>query len=130
MITCAHTMRKNTISCLRKIRKNKDDLANTAYKYETQSRGNSSDIHNDQNHISLTGMVPYQGCPTRRYKITALCDLFANLKKETQLSPKYHTQKTSYSYDDNIILKDNHQFYSILVQYHLLLLQKAVWRFT
>ena len=41
--------------------KNKDDLANTTYKYETQYRGNISDIHNgvgDQNHIALTGMVP------------------------------------------------------------------------
>ena len=40
-------MCKNTISCLRTIRKNKDDLANTTYKYETQDRVNSSDIHND-----------------------------------------------------------------------------------
>ena len=46
MITCAHKMRKNTISCLRTIRENKDDLANTTYKYESQYRGNSSDIHN------------------------------------------------------------------------------------
>ena len=29
MITCAQKMRKNTISCLHTIRKNKDDLANT-----------------------------------------------------------------------------------------------------
>ena len=46
MITCAQKMHKNTISCLRTIRKNKDDLANTNDKYEAQYRGNSSDIHN------------------------------------------------------------------------------------
>ena len=56
MITCAHTMRKNTISCLRTIRKNNDDLANTTYNYETLYRGNMSDIHNgmgDQYHIGM-----------------------------------------------------------------------------
>ena len=61
MITCVHTVRKNTISCLHTFRKSKDDLENTTYKYETQYRGNSSDIHNgvgDQYHIALTGMVP------------------------------------------------------------------------
>ena len=61
MITCAHTVRKNTISCLRTFRKSKDDLANKTYKYETQYRVNSSDIHNgvgDQYHIAMTGMVP------------------------------------------------------------------------
>ena len=61
MITCAQKMRKNTISYLRTIRKNKDDLTNTTYKYKTQYRGNSSDIHNgvgDQYHIAMTGMAP------------------------------------------------------------------------
>ena len=59
-------MRKNTISCLCTIRKNKDDLANTIYKYDTQYRGNISDIHNgvgDQYRIVLTGMVPLAGMP-------------------------------------------------------------------
>ena len=53
-------MHKNTISCLRTIIKNKYDLANTTYKYETQYKGNSSDIYNgvdDQYLIALTGMV-------------------------------------------------------------------------
>ena len=59
--SCMHMMRKNAISCLRTIRKNKDDLTNTTYKYKTQYRVNSSDIHNgvgDQYHIAMTGMVP------------------------------------------------------------------------
>ena len=62
MLTCAHKMSKNIVSCFRTIRKNKDDLAKTTYKYETQYRGNSSDILNkvgDQYHIALTVM---QGC--------------------------------------------------------------------
>ena len=37
----------------------------------------SSDGVGDQYHIALKGMLPYQGCPTRRYESTALCDLFA-----------------------------------------------------
>ena len=52
-------MRKNTSSCLRTIRKNKDDLAKTTYKYKTQYRGNSRDIHygvGDQ--YLIDGMVP------------------------------------------------------------------------
>ena len=63
MITCAKTMRKNTISCLGTIRKNKDDIGHVTYKYETQYRGNSSDIHigvGDQYLIALTGMVSKQ----------------------------------------------------------------------
>ena len=54
-------MRKNTSSCLGTIRKNKDNLAKTTHKYETQYKGNSSDIHygvGDQYLIALTGMVP------------------------------------------------------------------------
>ena len=50
--SCVHMMHKNTISCLHTIRKNKDDLANTTYKYETQYRGVG-----DQYHITLTGNV-------------------------------------------------------------------------
>ena len=65
-------MRKNTISCLCTIRKNKDD---TNHKYKTQYRGNNG--VGDQYHIDLTGMVPYQGCQTCSYVSTALCDLFA-----------------------------------------------------
>ena len=60
MIPCAQKMRKNTISCLCTIRKTKDDLANTTYKYDTQYRGNSSDIHTgvgDQYHRDQTGTV-------------------------------------------------------------------------
>ena len=45
MITCAHTMCKNTISCLRTIRKNEEDLAKKTYKYKAQYRGNRSDIY-------------------------------------------------------------------------------------
>ena len=54
--SCAHMMRKNTISCLRTIRKNKDDLVNTNYKYKTQYRGNNG--VGDQYQIALTGVVP------------------------------------------------------------------------
>ena len=46
---------------LHTIIKNKDDLANTTYKYETQYRGNISDINNGvggQYRIVLTVMVP------------------------------------------------------------------------
>ena len=53
--------RKNNFSCLHTIRKTKDDLANTTYKYQTQYRGNCSYIHNDmgdQCHIALKDMVP------------------------------------------------------------------------
>ena len=45
MITCAQKIRKNTISYFCTIRKNKKDLENTNYKYNTQYRGNISDIH-------------------------------------------------------------------------------------
>ena len=61
MITCVQKMRKNTTYYLRTIRKNKDDLTNTTYKYKTQYMGISSDIHNgvgDQYHIAMTGMAP------------------------------------------------------------------------
>ena len=40
MLICANKMHKNTLSCLRKIRKNKDDLAKMIYKYEPHYRGN------------------------------------------------------------------------------------------
>ena len=59
--SCAHMMRKNTIFCFRTIITNKDDLANTSYKYKTQYVGNVIDIYNgvgDQYCIVLTGMVP------------------------------------------------------------------------
>ena len=67
-------MRKNTISCFRTIRKNKDDLAKT-------STRRNKDILNGvgkQYHIALplTGMVPKHGRPTRRHESTALCNLF------------------------------------------------------
>ena len=61
MITRAHKMRKNTISCLRKIRKNKDDLVNTNYKYKIQYRGNNG--VGDQYHIDLIGIGTLAGMP-------------------------------------------------------------------
>ena len=42
---CIHDA-KNTISCRHTIITNKDDLANSTFKYETQYRGNIRDIHN------------------------------------------------------------------------------------
>ena len=53
MITCAQKIRKNTISCLRTIRRKK--TRKKTYKYDTQYRGNRSDIHTgvgDQYHSS------------------------------------------------------------------------------
>ena len=97
MITCAHTMRKNTVSCLHTIRKNKDDLVITTYKFKMQYSGNSSDIHNgvgDRYHIALTDIVPQQGCPTRRYESTALCDLIAILKLQIQITKPVLTLET------------------------------------
>ena len=60
MLTFAYKIRKNSISCFRTIRKNKDELAKTTYKYEIQYRGNSTDIRNGvdvQYHTALTGTV-------------------------------------------------------------------------
>ena len=72
MITCAHTVCKNTFFGLRTFRKSKDDLANTTYKYDTQYSGNCSNIHNgvgDQYHINSSDRYgTLIGMPSLVYK--------------------------------------------------------------
>ena len=67
MIKCA---RKNTISCLHTIRKNKDDLANKTYKYETQGWGWPIPYSSDR-YCTLAGMLNsqiWEHCPLRSFR--------------------------------------------------------------